>query len=303
MLRARGCVMTQAIIVGCGYLGERVGAAERARGAQVLCLVRRVERVQALTAAALPAQAVDLDRPDTLVDLPGAGALIYYFAPPPGRGREDPRIGAFLAALPAERPPRRMVLVSTTGVYGDCRGEWVDENRPPAPQAERAHRRLNAEQRLRAWCDGRGVESAILRVPGIYGPGRLPRARLEAGTPVLAEHLAPWSNRVHVDDLVTACLMAGHQPDAGGIYNVSDGRPTTMTDYFNRVADALGLARPPQLDADAARAQLSAGMLSYLAESKRIDNRRMREELGVALQYPDLAAGLAQSVADEARQR
>jgi len=294
--------MTQVIIVGCGYVGSRVAAAERARGARVLCLVRRPERAELLARQGLATHIADLDRPTTLGNLPSAGALVYYFAPPPPQGREDPRIDSFLQNLAGRPAPRRIVLISTTGVYGDCAGAWVDETRPPAPRADRAHRRLDAEQRLQAWCERSGSQWAILRVPGIYGPGRLPRARLEAGSPVLAEALSPWSNRVHVDDLLTACLMAAHQPEAGGLYNVSDGTPTTMTDYFNRAADALGLPRPPQLDAEAARRELSAGMRSYLAESKRIDNRRMREELGVVLQYPDLAAGLAQSVAEEGRE-
>lgn len=291
--------MTQVIIVGCGYLGTRVAAAERARGARVLALVRRAARAAALAPLELAVRTADLDDSDSLASLPAAGALIYYCVPPPPRGREDPRMGAFLAALSPAAAPRRVVLISTTGVYGDCAGAWVDESRPPAPRAERAHRRLDAEARLQRWCAAAGAGCCVLRVPGIYGPGRLPRERLAAGTPVLDETLSPWSNRVHVDDLVTACLVAGHKPEAGGVYNVSDGRPSTMTDYFNRVADALGLPRPPQLDREAAERTLSEGMRSYLAESKRIDNRRMREELGVVLQYPDLDAGLAQCVAEE----
>ena len=291
--------MSQVIVVGCGYVGARVAAAERDRGARVLCLVRRAESAAGLRRRSLDAHAGDLDEPPAPSTLPSAGALIYYFAPPPPTGLVDSRLGGLLAAIPSGAAPRRVVLISTTGVYGDCGGAWVDESRPPAPQAERAHRRLDAERRLSTWCTDNEVQWVILRVPGIYGPGRLPRERLRAGTPVLAEAASPWSNRIHVDDLVTASVMAGHNPDAGGVYNVGDGRPSTMTDYFNRVADALGVPRPPQLDAREAERQLSAGIRSYLAESKRIDNRRMREELGVVLQYPDLSAGLAQCVAEE----
>jgi nucleoside-diphosphate-sugar epimerase len=192
--------------------------------------------------------------------------------------------------------PRRIVLISTTGIYGNCQGEWVDETRPPNPQADRAHRRLDAETTLRAWCEQRGVEWMILRVPGIYGPARLPEQRLREAKPVLREQDAPYSNRVHVDDLVSACLAAARHSPAQRIYNISDGHPTTMTDYFNRVAEALGLPRPPELTPEQAKHALSDGMLSYLAESKRLDNRRMREELGVVPRYPDLDAGLAASV-------
>jgi len=140
----------------------------------------------------------------------------------------------------------------------------------------------------------------LLRVPGIYGPGRLPERRLRGGEPVLREEESPWSNRVHIDDLTRACLAAGERGRPGAVYNISDGHPTTMTDYFNRVADALGLEHPPQITLAQARTELSEGMRSYLAESKRLDNQRMREELGVEPRYPDLKQGLAACVADDA---
>jgi nucleoside-diphosphate-sugar epimerase len=143
------------------------------------------------------------------------------------------------------------------------------------------------------------VAVVILRVPGIYGPGRLPRERLEKGLPVLREADAPWSNRIHVDDLVAACMAGMARGVAGAVYNVSDGQPSTMTDYFNQVADALGLARPRQIRRAEAESEIDPGMRSYLAESRRIDNRRMREELGVTPRYGNLAQGLAASIAAE----
>jgi nucleoside-diphosphate-sugar epimerase len=202
---------------------------------------------------------------------------------------------AFLAAI-APRPPRRIVYISTTGVYGDCQGEWVDETRAPNPTADRARRRLDAEEQLRSFGARTGCEAVILRVPGIYGPDRLPVERLRKGLPLLREDEAPWSNRVHVDDLVAACLAAMARGRGGAVYNISDGHPSTMTDYFRRVADALALPRPNEIARAAAGDHIDAGMLSYLAESKRIDNRRMREELGVVLRYPTLAQGLAAGV-------
>lgn len=301
----RGCgsaslhIMHRAIIIGCGYVGERVAGAERDRGREVLAVSRNPERIQLLREAGVEALAADLDQPSSLPELPLAGAIVYYFAPPPPTGREDPRLGAFLGRLDARHTPEVLVLISTTGVYGDCGGDWVDESRPPAPVAERARRRWHAEQQLTAKAQALSMRHVVLRVPGIYGPGRLPRARLQRGEPVLAEAAAPWSNRVHVDDLVRACLAAAARADACGVYNVTDGHPTTMTDYFNRAADALGLARPPQIDPHTAASELSAGMLSYLAESKRIDNRRMRTGLGVTPRYEDLDEGLAASVAAE----
>lgn len=286
--------MSAVLIVGCGYVGERVARAEQQSGAGVVALVRSAESVARLAAHGIESVRVDLDDPESLSALPTADASLYCFAPPPSSGITDTRLGNFLAAI--SQPPAHAVLISTTGVYGDCQGEWVTEDRPPRPVADRARRRLDAEQRLRAWGQAHAVPVAILRVPGIYGPGRLPVQRLQSGEPVLREAESPWSNRVHVDDLVRACLAA-RAGRANGVYNISDGHPSTMTDYFNRVADAVGLPRPPQITRAQARTELSDGMRSYLAESKRLDNRRMREELGVEPRYPDLAQGLAASVA------
>jgi nucleoside-diphosphate-sugar epimerase len=283
---------TDVLIVGCGDIGERVAGLERAAGRQVTGLIHSEASVRRLRAAGIQPITADLDMPASVHNLPARGALIYYFAPPPGKGVADPRMETFVSILNASRLPTRVVLISTTGVYGDCRGEWVTEDRPPNPQADRARRRLAAETSLRRWSEKSGVPIVILRVPGIYGRGYLPEARLRAGEPVLREEESPFSNRIHADDLARACFIAGHHDSPGILYNVSDGHPTTMTDFFYRVSDALGIPRPPAITLEQARRQLGEGMLSYLAESKRIDNRRLREELGVALMYPDLAAGL-----------
>lgn len=281
------------IIVGCGYIGRRVARLEQAAGNQVLGLVRTDDSAQRLRALGIEAVVADLDQPRAPASLPMEGATVYYFAPPPPRGNTDPRMTGFLETLGADQRPSRFVLISTTGVYGDCHGAWVNEERPARPQVDRARRRLAAEKAMCAWAAEHGVAAVILRVAGIYGPGRLPEKRLRAGDPVLRENEAPFSNRVHADDLAQACVAAARRGHPGGVYNITDGQPTTMTDYFNRVADHLGLARPPQISRTEAQSRLSDGMLSYLAESKRLDNRRMREELGVEPRYPDLASGLA----------
>jgi nucleoside-diphosphate-sugar epimerase len=283
---------TDVLIMGCGDIGERVAVLERSEGRHVTGLVRSAGSARRLRTAGIQPITADLDVPASLRDLPVKDALIYYFAPPPGKGATDTRMETFVSILVSSGPPTRVVLISTTSVYGDCREEWVTEDRSPNPQTDRARRRLAAEISLRSWNEKSGVPIVILRVPGIYGRGYLPEERLRAREPVLRETESPFSNRIHADDLARICVAAGHHVNPDIIYNVSDGHPTTMTDFFYRVADALGIPHPPAITLEQARRQLGAELLSYLAESKRIDNRRMREALGVELMYPDLAAGL-----------
>ena len=278
------------LLMGFGYLARRVAGL---LGQRPVVMTRRADVCEAWRDDGGRAWCFDLD-----VDGPVFPASdfrdIFYSVPPPASGREDPRMGRFLQALTRSGgAPGRIVLISTTGVYGDCQGAWVDERRPLAPCADRAYRRVDAERRLQDWCRSHDCEYVILRVPGIYAPDRLPEARIRSGKPVLCPEHAPWSNRIHAHDLARACVAALTVPDAANrIFNISDGHPSTMTDYFWHVADYLGLARPPCIDPSRATEELSEGMRSYLAESKRIDNRLMREVLGIQPQYPDLAAGL-----------
>lgn len=284
--------MESVFIAGCGDIGLRVARLWRARGLPVSALARSGTGVLCLRTAGIVAMAGNLDLPVSLRGLRLEGQLVYYFAPPPATGEGDPRVEAFIEALALAGRPLRIVYISTSGVYGDCGGARVDENTPVAPRTARARRRLAAEEHLRAYGRAHGVPVIVLRVAGIYGPGRLPVDRLREGLPVLRPEEALPSNHIHVDDLVTACMAAAEHGRADGIYNISDGQDGTMTDYFFAVADALGLPRPPTVSLAEARTVLSPTMLSYLTESRRLDNRRMREELGVVLQYPDLATGL-----------
>ncbi len=282
------------LIFGCGYLGRRLAAALQARGERVTGVVRSEASRRVLAKAGIPAVAWDWDwnRPGAAPWPELAGADLHYFVPPPREGERDTRVAALVERLSEGNGPRRLLYLGTTGVYGDCGGDWVDETRPPAPVVPRALRRLDAENRFRAWREAGGGELVLLRVAGIYGPGKLPLERLRRGLPVVRPEEAPWSNRIHVDDLVQACLAAMARGRDGAVYNVSDGHPSTMTDYLDRVADLAGLPRPPRIAlADGERA-LSPGMMSYMRESRRLDNRRLREELGVALRYPTLEAGL-----------
>ena len=280
------------LIVGCGDIGLRVARLESSDGATVYGLARSVDKADCLESEGVVPVMGDLDDPASLQGLNAADCLLYYFAPPPPVGETDTRIAALLEVLKSPNVPRRVVLISTSGVYGDCGGEWVDEDRPPKPRTDRARRRLDAENRLRIWAKEQGVVIVILRVPGIYGPGRLPVDRLRRTVPVVRPEEAPISNRIHADDLARICRAAGRVEPVSGVYNVSDGDPTSMTDYFYRVADHLALPRPRAISMEQARRELSPGILSFLEESRRIDNRRMLRELKVALRFPDLNSGL-----------
>lgn len=285
------------IIIGCGYLGRLVGQVLLERGDSVTGVVRSEQSAQALGALGIDAVRLDLER-GQLDSLHCAGEQVFHFAPPPAHGDRDPATGRLLESFARQGHPRRLVYVSTTGVYGDCAGAWVDEDWPGRPRADRALRRWDAEQRLRRWRDDSGAELVVLRVAGIYACDRLPLERIRSAQPVVSVDEAPWSNRIHVDDLVSVCIAAMDRAPNGGLYNVCDGHPSTMTDYFCRVADAAGLPRPPEIPLADAPGQVSAGMLSYLRESRRLSNRRMLDELGLTLRYPTLSEGLAACFGD-----
>ncbi|WP_005224741.1 SDR family oxidoreductase [Marichromatium purpuratum] len=286
------------LILGCGYVGTRLARQYQAAGESVTGVVRSEQGQARLRAAGIEAARLPLGEPDVLDSLDWAGAEVFHLAPPPGEGREDGVTRALVEHFARVGDPRRLVYVSTTGVYGDCDGAWVDESQPLRPVADRAWRRLDAECVLREWRARSGGELVILRVAGIYGPDRLPLARLRSGQPLVRAEEAPYSNRIHVDDLVATCRAAMARGGDGEVYNVSDGRPSTMTEYFRAVAAAAGLARAPELPLAEAMGQLSAGMRSYMAESRRLSNRKLCESLGVELRYPDLEAGLRAALAE-----
>ena len=288
----KGNLLNSVLIVGCGDIGVRVARLIMATGGQVTALARSRQSQARLEGVGLKTVPGTLDDPQTLDKLDPTGKLVFYFAPPPGGGSIDSRLRNFCQVIGADRAPARVIYISTSGVYGDCGGDWVSEETPVNPQTSRAQRRADAEQTLTAWGAELGVAIVILRVTGIYGPGRLPLARLQQGHPVLREEESPPTNRIHADDLAAVCVAAAERAGDGAIYNVSDGRPGTMTQYFNALADLLGLPRPPQVSMAEAQQVMNPMMLSYLTESRRMENRKMLAELGIELKYPDLASGL-----------
>jgi nucleoside-diphosphate-sugar epimerase len=283
------------LVAGCGYVGLRLAVRLLSQG-PVIALTRGAANVAALAARGLDAERWDLDAPDAPPPPSLArAAVLYYLIPPPPHGTTDTRLARALAAL--EVPPTRFVYISTTGVYGDAGGGIVDEDSPLNPTTERAQRRADAERQVRAWCEARGVPWTILRVPGIYGPGRLPLDRLRRSDPVIRHAEAGYSSRIHADDLAEACVLAGTLPAAAGrIYNVTDGNTATMTEYFERVATLAGLPPPPLVSRAEAARVLSPMLMSFLDESRRIDSSRIRRELGFEPRYADLRLGILSSL-------
>lgn len=287
---------TGVTVVGCGYTGHRLLKLCRDAGRDFLGIVRSDESLAALRAAGVTAEILDLDAPGG--QLPGgwsASRAIIYMAPPPDAGETDPRLRNFLARLYAA--PRVLVYLSTTAVYGDTGGAPVDEDSLTAPASARGLRRLDAERAVLAWSAATGVPVRILRVPGIYGPGRLPLERLRQRAPVVLAAEAGPGNRIHVEDLAAVCLAAADYTGRAQVFNVGDGGHASMTEYFLAVARAAGLEEPPQLPLAEVLARVSPAMRGFLGESRRVATDRMRSELGFRPRYADLAAGVAASLA------
>lgn len=288
--------MNPVLIIGCGDIGQRVASLCQQQGAKVFGLVRSDTSANRLREQNITPIAGDLANRDSLQALPTKEAEIYYFAPPPTEGTTDPHMHNFLSAINKDELPAKMVIISTTAVYGDCQGAWITEDQPVNPETDRGQRRLDAENTCRTWANQNGVPLVILRVGGIYGPGRIPITRLQKGLPILREDESPFTNRIHQDDLAQICVAAANQmkSDESGenIFNVCDCQPGTMSQYFKDVAKACGLPQPPEISREEAQNQMTAGMLSYLRESRRIDNSKLIKELNIKLMYPTLDEGL-----------
>lgn len=277
------------LIVGCGDVGMRILPllTERFR---VFAVTSQPARCAALRAAGAVPIVADLDRPATLARLRDLAPWVLHLAPPQPDGEHDRRTRHLVAALGAVA---RFVYVSTSGVYGDCGGALVTEVRPVAPRNARARRRVDAERMLRAWAAGAGARLAILRVPGIYADDRLPLRRLTEGTPALRVEDDVYTSHVHADDLARIVLLALQRGRSGRVYHAVDGTRMKMADYFDAVADAFDLPRPPRLARAELARQVSPMLLSFMSESRRLDDTRLLRELRARLAHPDVATALA----------
>lgn len=273
------------LIIGCGDVGMRILPLLRQRF-RILAVTSQNERCSELRAAGAVPIVANLDQPESLARLAKLARHIVHLAPPQSEGVADRRTRHLTAILP-ERAI--LVYVSTTGVYGDCGGEKVDETRVLKPQNARAKRRIDAERVLRHWAQHSSSRLSILRVPGIYADNRLPVERLRKGTPALLPQEDVYTNHIHADDLACLIVLALFRAQACRVYNAVDNTEMKMGEYFDEVADAMQLPRPPRLPhAELAKA-VSPMLLSFMSESRRLSNRRMKEELGARLRYAQVS--------------
>jgi nucleoside-diphosphate-sugar epimerase len=282
------------LLVGCGDVGLRV-ARDLSDRVRLLALTSSAARVPELRARGITPLLGDLDKPASIKRLSGLATRVVHLAPPPGSGWQDTRTRNLLSALRRRAPVQTLVYGSTSGVYGDCQGGVATETRATNAETARAQRRIDAENRIRHFGRSSGVHVSTLRIPGIYAPDReggTPRERLLKGTPVLRPEDDVFTNHIHADDLARACMAALWRGRPGRVYNVNDDTCLKMGDYFDFAADLYGLPRPPRVSREGAKEKLPVMLLSFMGESRRMDNTRLKTELSLRLRYPTVADGL-----------
>ena len=282
------------LIVGCGDVGLRVAGQLRER-VRLLALTSSAQRGPELRASGLTPLVGNLDVASTLRRLSGIATRVVHLAPPPASGWADARTLALVRALRLRSRPASVVYGSTSGVYGDCAGDWVAETRAVNAHTARAQRRVDAEARMRFWGRASAVRVSILRIPGIYAADReggTPRARLLKAMPVLRSEDDVYTNHIQADDLARACCLALWRGAPQRIYNINDDSDLKMGDYFDLAADLYGMKRPPRIPREGASEQLPLMLLSFMSESRRMVNRRMKDELRLQLLHPTVHSGL-----------
>jgi nucleoside-diphosphate-sugar epimerase len=300
------------LIVGCGDVGLRTAGqlgAPQSQRVRLMALTSSPERVRLLRACGITPLQGNLDDAGSLKRLAGIAHRVIHLAPPPtdrrGESARDPRSLALVRTLRLRTPPLVLVYGSTTGVYGDCAGQRVGETRPVKPHTPRAQRRVDAESLMR-FLGRSGVRVSVLRIPGIYAPDReggTPRERLLKGTPVLVAKEDVYTNHIHANDLARACAAALWRGKPQRVVNVTDDTDLKMGDYFDLAANLYGLPKPPRISRHDANAALPLMLLSFMNESRRLDNTRMKKELKIQLRYPHVRDGLSPQGALFARAR
>jgi nucleoside-diphosphate-sugar epimerase len=284
--------MNRILIIGCGDIAMRV-VPLLGRRQRIFALVRNPTYCAKLRTLSVTPILGDLDDRLSLERIAGIADVVLNFAPPPNQGEHDTRTSNLLAALSQRTLPGRLVYISTSGVYGDCGGSRVRETHPTNPQTARACRRVDAEKQIRNWAKRSGVRAIILRVPGIYAANRLPLDRLRMGAPTIVNQEDSYTNHIHADDLAHTVVKALRNGRPNRIYHVCDDSEIKMGDYLDLVADAFRLARPTRLSRAEVERSVSSMLWSFMNESRRLCNERMKLELRVRLRYPKVAVTLA----------
>lgn len=278
-------------IVGCGDIGRRIARDLAAQS--TLAVMSSAESESKAKELGCETWCVDLDKPLVNADWSSV-TQIYYLVPPPKTGAVDTRSQVFVEFLASSgfADGSKLVVISTTGVYGDCDGERVSEQTELRPMTDRAYRRVDLEQCWQTYAKQHKHCLSILRVPGIYSYSRLPKARLLRGDPVVDPKQCGYTNRIHADDLAYVCVEVMRQQTVSDIYNVSDGVPGRLSEYLLAAAQVLEIPTPPIISMQEAESQVSAGMLSYLRESRQIDNAKLMQAFSLTLRYPDFLEGI-----------
>jgi len=284
--------MNKIVIAGCGYIGEKIARRYNKEGAEVHCLVRSPEHARTLNDAGFAASICQLDYIPEQLPCSLESSSLFYLVPPPGGGVADSRARNFIDVMKRGSAPAKIIYMSATSVYGEADGAVVNESSSTNPGSAMGKRRLDAEHAFLEYGESTGTPVVILRVSGIYGPGRVPLMQISHGHPLLREEESGLSNRIYADDLVSVCCAAADKGDGGDLFNVSDGHPSSMTSYFDLCADALGYPRQPRVTLEEAHSVMSPLMLSYLKESKIVDSSHTLSKLGVKLQHPDMTTGV-----------
>jgi len=289
--------MRRLLIIGCGDVALRTIPLLK-QGYRVFALVRNAAYFARLRAMGVVPLSGDLDDRNSLARIAGLADAVLHFAPPPNSGVHDKRTRNLLSALSqgqgrGKSLPKRLVYISTSGVYGDCGGAWVSETHPLKATSPRSQRRVDAERQIRGWAIRNQVKATILRVPGIYAADRLPLSRLQQGTPGIVASEDSYTNHIHADDLARISIAALQRGRACRVYHASDDSHLKMGEYFDSVADAFGMPRVPRISRAEAQRALPETLLSFMNESRRLTNRRMKRELKVRLTYPTVADMLA----------
>jgi nucleoside-diphosphate-sugar epimerase len=284
--------MRRVLIIGCGDVALRA-IPLLIKGYRVFALMRNSGHFAKLRAMGVMPIMGDLDDRTSLMRIAGLADVVLHFAPPPNSGVHDTRTRNLLNVLSQGTLPKRMVYISTSGVYGDCGGAWVSETHPLRAISPRSQRRVDAEIQIRDWARRNHVNASILRVPGIYAADRLPLSRIQQGTPAIAAGEDSYTNHIQADDLARISVAALQRGKACRVYHASDDSHLKMGEYFDSVADTFGLPRVPRISRAEAQRVLPENLLSFLNESRRLSNQRMKRELKVALSYPEVADLLA----------